>query len=250
MYVLRKYGICPETYLPYKLLRDIRKLPVISDVLKQEAEKYRISTYAKIPSGNLIALKQAIKISPVMMGVLVTSSFINNENGFLNTPEGAIMGGHAITIVGWADNLKHKFRNGKIKKGFIIFQNSWGKEFGNQGLGYIAYEDLDWKDDLGKIFVYDSWSCVDSIIPKPKPIEPEPIIQKYWKVQLFAFSQKSNCENAVKKLKEQGFNTWIPPKDSDNLYRIQVGAFQNKENALKLADRLKALGYKPWVRYI
>ena len=41
---------------------------------------------------------------------------------------------HAVTLVGFDDNYK---RNGQ--EGCLIFKNSWGSEWGDNGYGYLPY---------------------------------------------------------------------------------------------------------------
>lgn len=56
--------------------------------------------------------------------------------------------GHAVSIIGWDDNIpKEKFMNENNKMpendgGYIIF-NSWGEYYGEDGYGYISYEDYE-----------------------------------------------------------------------------------------------------------
>ncbi len=249
---LKNVGIIPENDIPYSLLIDVKKLPEITEDQKIKASDYKISTYAQVDKTNINEIKKAIKISPAMAGVLVCSNFINSEQGFIDSPAGTIMGGHAIYFAGWDDNLTYTFANGKTKKGFFIFANSWSEKWGDKGFGYIAYEDMNWQSDMGMPFIYEIWSCLD-VITNPKPDNPKEEDkkeeQKYWKVQLYAFAEKSNAQKAVEKLKSQGFPTYLPPRNENGHFTIQIGAFKNKENGDKLADTLKRYGYNPWVKY-
>lgn len=244
MQVLNTWGVCPEKDLPYSLLKDFKNLPTITQEQVNISKKYKIETYASVPI-NIDALKQAIKISPVLVGAYVTDGFYKARNdGFVFSPSGYNYGGHAIKFIEWDDDLTHSY-DGKIKKGFFVFANTWGSGWGDSGYGYIAYEDINCMiKNIDIPFIYEAWSCVDMITKKDEGYK------KYWKVQLFAFKEKTNAYKAVEKLKSQGFSTYIPPKDEDGFYRIQVGAFNQKENAEKLANKLRELGYKPWVRFI
>ena len=244
MQVLKDIGITPEIDFPYDSYANQLTpfpIPTVSETLKTKASKYKIASYSRIPDKNVDALKQALVKAPVVAGVLVTSDFVNTEDGFVGIPNGYILGSHCILFIGFDNNLVHTYPNGQTKKGFIIFQNSWGENWGNNGLGYIAYDEICFQADNGNgfPFIFEMWSNVDLITTPQK--------QKYWRVQLYAFKEKSNAFLAVEKLKSQGFDTYILEKDG--FWKIQIGAFSIKNNANLLAEKLKSLGYNPWVIY-
>lgn len=66
-----------------------------------------------------------------------------------------------------------------------------------------------------------------------------------YRVQTGAFSNKSNADALMSKVKAAGFDTYIVKVD--NLYKIQVGAFSKKENADAMAKKLKAAGFSTYV---
>ena len=50
---------------------------------------------------------------------------------------------HALVIIGWDDNYsRDKFATKPSKDGAFICQNSWGRKFGDNGIMYISYEDV------------------------------------------------------------------------------------------------------------
>lgn len=62
------------------------------------------------------------------------SSNVTDENTWAN---------HAVTIIGWDDNFsKDKFDQKPSIDGAYIVLNSWGTEWGDQGVYYISYEDF------------------------------------------------------------------------------------------------------------
>lgn len=77
-----------------------------------------------------------------------TMSIFNNNNvayycNGANT--NYLLGDHAISIIGWDDNYsKTNFQEGNQPKnnGAYIVQNSWGAEFGDNGIYYISYDDF------------------------------------------------------------------------------------------------------------
>lgn len=62
-----------------------------------------------------------------------------------------------------------------------------------------------------------------------------------YKVQVGAFSTKSNAEKLAKKLKAKGYETVIVYVGK--LYKVQLGAFSSKANAETLAEKLKRDGF-------
>lgn len=48
---------------------------------------------------------------------------------------------HAITIVGWDDNISKSHFNGATRNGAWIIKNSWGTDWSNDGFFYISYDD-------------------------------------------------------------------------------------------------------------
>lgn len=62
-----------------------------------------------------------------------------------------------------------------------------------------------------------------------------------YKVQVGAFSTKSNAEKLDKKLKAKGYETIIVYVGK--LYKVQLGAFSSKTNAENLAEKLKNDGF-------
>ena len=50
---------------------------------------------------------------------------------------------HAITIIGWDDNYnKNNFNKPATQDGAYIILNSWGEAWGENGIGYVSYEDF------------------------------------------------------------------------------------------------------------
>jgi C1A family cysteine protease len=235
--ILRE-GILPENDLPYENLTNIFNLPKITPEMKEKAIPYRIDSYARIYNNDLLSLKQAIYLrGSVMAGLLVTDSFLRPEGGFLPEPSGVIHGGHLVDFVDYDDTLIHTYADGKTYKGFVLCQNSWGEEYGENGFVWIPYAFINWKDELNKYFIYEMWTGIDYI---NKPSMPE-----YWRVQLYAFKEKINAQKASVKLKSEGFPIYIFEKDG--YYKIQCGAFSIKNNAEKLFNQLKSFGYDPWL---
>ncbi|WP_307257940.1 N-acetylmuramoyl-L-alanine amidase [Oikeobacillus pervagus] len=83
---------------------------------------------------------------------------------------------------------------------------------------------------------------------QPESPTAPPTQTSYYRVQVGAFHNKENALSLVKKLKEKGFEAYIPEKTSaSNLYQVQAGAFYNKENAQDLVDQLKKIGIESFI---
>lgn len=94
-----------------------------------KASKYKVKSYARVISSTDVKSALYINHSPVMIVVDVYDSFYNTtDNGIVPIKSGNCVGSHAMVIVGWT------------KKGsteYYIVQNSWGKEWGDNGYCYI-----------------------------------------------------------------------------------------------------------------
>lgn len=66
-----------------------------------------------------------------------------------------------------------------------------------------------------------------------------------YKVQVGAFSLKSNAQTFQKKLKAAGFDTYIV--FVKNMYKVQVGAYSKKSNATDMQAKLKAKGFNGFI---
>lgn len=76
-------------------------------------------------------IKTAILIyGPVASGMYASNAFMFYKDGVWTKDEAGDIN-HAITIVGWDDNLG--------ENGAWIIKNSWGTGWGENGFGYVAY---------------------------------------------------------------------------------------------------------------
>jgi N-acetylmuramoyl-L-alanine amidase len=78
----------------------------------------------------------------------------------------------------------------------------------------------------------------------PSNPTPPPVRSNLFKVQAGAFSEKSNADAHVRKLKSDGFEAFV---FTDVLYKVQAGAFSERKNAEDLVARLKAKGYQAFI---
>jgi len=97
----------------------------------QEAANFRANRWARVET--ITSIKAAlVNRLPVVVGILVYETFqmLVGEDSVYNTATGTLLGGHAVTIVGYDDN--------KYGGAFKII-NSWSQNWGNHGYFWIPY---------------------------------------------------------------------------------------------------------------
>lgn len=122
-----------------------QQLPSGSD--RQQAQQFRIKGFQRLSrSGDdqrtdMLAMKQQLSQgSPVVVGMLVGGSFMQDMAGrkvWLPTQSDYRMpgfGGHAMCVIGYDDYLEG---------GAFQLMNSWGPEWGEQGIAWVRYADFD-----------------------------------------------------------------------------------------------------------
>jgi C1A family cysteine protease len=119
-------GAVLEQYFPYQASNEPCECPYPHD--------YFIADWAYVGSGGVPAtsqMKQAIlDYGPISVAVTVNSAFQAYNGGVFNACSwGAV--NHAVTLVGWDDNLG--------SNGAWILRNSWGPNWGDDGYMYIEY---------------------------------------------------------------------------------------------------------------
>lgn len=65
------------------------------------------------------------------------------------------------------------------------------------------------------------------------------------RVQVGAFNKKGNADNFAKKVKKDGFDTFVTKEGG--LYKVQLGAYSEQSNANRVADKAKSKGYDVYV---
>lgn len=95
----------------------------------------------------------AIKKAVYRYGAVQSSIYMDMENAFSSSVyynqlnmsyhyPGEKKANHDIIIIGWDDNYPaENFNRHTEKDGAFICQNSWGTEFGEDGIFYVSYED-------------------------------------------------------------------------------------------------------------
>jgi C1A family cysteine protease len=158
--------------------------------LSKDGEDYKV---------NMLAIKQNLAAgNPVVIGMQVGGSFMQNMMGkdvWIPTESDYAMsgfGGHAMCVIGYDD-----FKNG----GAFQIMNSWGEEWGNNGVAYVRYNDFDF-------FVVESYGV--NSLGKVGAENPDK-----FKVALGLLDNKTK-QNINLKLKEDNvFQTTAPIKVGD-----------------------------------
>ena len=117
-----------------------------------------------------------MKYGAVSTDVYAPSVYYNEETYADNLCENAYSN-HAVTIIGWDDNYsKTNFINQPSKDGAYIVLNSWGTEWGENGVYYVSYEDFLIEsqmrgvtevsdieyDNLYQYDISEMWNCIES----------------------------------------------------------------------------------------
>jgi hypothetical protein len=145
--VLSKFGICREDIpagqggWPYDLSK-LHELPDLKAMRK--ATGHRIHSYYRIVEegdDRLNCIIEALRANhPVVFGTDINKAFVQLRNeGPVGPPDGVVVGGHAMLIVGYLSGL-----------GFIV-KNSWGSDWGDGGFCIMKPEYISWP------FTRDIW---------------------------------------------------------------------------------------------
>lgn len=143
MELMANQGSLPLSRFPYSDA-DCSREP--DPALKQEAGQYKIHGFTRLTQGdniNAISVRSVkehlAKDAPVVIGMMVGQSFMQDMKGKeLWQPQGVDasqvgMGGHAMCVIGYDDR---KFG------GAFQIMNSWGNEWGDNGIGWVRYGDF------------------------------------------------------------------------------------------------------------
>lgn len=82
-------------------------------------------------------------VSAAVNGASPYADHFNSNTNADNITDSSVLADHAATIIGWDDNYsKENFVNKPTQDGAYIVLNSWGEEYGDNGVYYVSYEDM------------------------------------------------------------------------------------------------------------
>jgi C1A family cysteine protease len=122
-------GDCSLTTMPYNS-SDSSTQP--SQQAFSEAKLYRISSWSRINQYSVADIRGFLANNqPVLIGIKVFPSFddLDASNPIYNNASGSSRGDHAMILIGYDDS-----------KRALKFLNCWGRAWGVDGYGWIAYD--------------------------------------------------------------------------------------------------------------
>lgn len=129
---VQRYGVPDEACMPYQSGSSGQDVTCNATCKDASQRVVTISDYTSPTRGyqNVEAVKRALQQGPLVTNMKVFPDFVAYAGGVYQHTTGGVLGGHAISIVGYDDE----------KQAYII-RNSWGESWGEKGFGYVAYDD-------------------------------------------------------------------------------------------------------------
>lgn len=213
---INKIGACLESDVPSydngnppseAFMEDGSK---ITQPMLETAKKYSGKTYLTFSSVDMSQVKQAIfQGNGAVLAILGNNTCWTTANGEIEVPAtGTLDWGHFIFLTGWV------VRNGKR---FFEFVNSWGKEWGDNGFGYLPEE------YLLKGYGYNEWVVIE------KPIIDDSFSHVF-NIDVKYGQTSEEIKWVQKALIKLGYNTLVTGYYGD-LTKKAVGQFQ-KDNGV------------------
>jgi C1A family cysteine protease len=142
------FGTPPEDHYPYRVEAFDEEPPAFCYAFAQNYQAldyYRLDPPGVTPKDLLAAVKGHLAAGlPSMFGFTVYRSIdqADQSKGKIPfpVPRERIVGGHAVVAVGYDDTVTIKnIDGGPETEGALLIRNSWGKEWGDEGYGWLPY---------------------------------------------------------------------------------------------------------------
>lgn len=137
-----------------------------------EAYKHKIKSYYGVPVAKENIQQAILTFGPVLFVMPWYNSWRYPVNGILPTPD-YVIGGHGIVGGGW-----------KLLGPTLV--NSWGDEWGNDGVCILPWKYLP--------RVWEVWKAVDVIeAPVPPPVVHRLVVGAYARIRIAAIDTRRGC---------------------------------------------------------
>lgn len=81
-------------------------------------------------------------VGPCVIGIPWLEGMYEARPSGLVEVHGRVVGGHALCVTGWHSGIR-LYGEGNIRPEVLRWRNSWGRDYGRNGDGYIRVEDFD-----------------------------------------------------------------------------------------------------------
>ena len=149
-YMINQYGPVLESRVPFELNPgNVNSSSIIGLTPQVDVNGAEVTLLDEITGVCTPALVDIMKNAVYTTGPIAVT--MNRDDSYLNSSNGAyvnlstpMQSNHAVMIIGWDDSYsKENFNEGNrpSENGAFIAQNSYGTNYGNNGIMYISYED-------------------------------------------------------------------------------------------------------------
>lgn len=218
MQAMQAGGVLPFSKFGYTD-ESCQKQPSASD--KEQAMPYRIKGFQRLSVGgndqrpDLLAIKQQLSHgSPVVIGMMVGGTFMQPMEGqdlwtpTLGDQRMSGFGGHAMCVIGYDDYKVKGEKNG----GAFQIMNSWGPEWGNNGMAWVRYDDF-------ASFVKEAYA----VYPQGQGVDVKPAEYdiRFGLLKVDAKGSSAGGHIPLKRVEGRVFRTEAPIRKGDR-FKIEV----------------------------
>ena len=194
---------------------------------------YEDAESVKYEDIDVVAIRNKIKEHIINYGGVVTSfgwyeTFFNYDNNAFYNYDPNMHPNHDVTIIGWDDNYSvENFNSEPVNKGAYIVLNSWGENWGENGIFYVSYDDV-WIESQIKGVTAVSDIDYDKIYQHDISQMTSQLISKYSANVFTSLQDEILTEVMVGTLTDQTCNIYIGLDGQLNI--------NNKEKVFKVAE--------------